>query len=144
MSDNYFLDTNIFVYLFVNDPDKKGVSYKLISRALLTREGKISSQVIREFLNVGIKKYPGQINELRLFFHNVLDPLCEVFPDSSLIEAAIDIHQDTKYSFYDSLIIAAALDADCRVLYSEDLQSGQIIHGMEIVNPYLPGFQLIQ
>jgi predicted nucleic acid-binding protein len=61
-----------------------------------------------------------------------------------LFSIGLDIHQETHYSFYVSLIIAAALRANCRVLYTEDMQSGQSVRGLEIVNPYLPGVKLIQ
>ncbi len=69
---------------------------------------------------------------------STLEPLCKVYPDSTaLFEAALDSHGRYKHSFYDSLIIAAALDARCELLYSEDLQHGQQIRRLRIVNPFV-------
>jgi predicted nucleic acid-binding protein len=54
-----------------------------------------------------------------------------------LLRRTIDISEKWKYSLYDSMIVAAALQADCAVLYSEDLQHGQQIESLAIVNPFL-------
>jgi predicted nucleic acid-binding protein len=67
----------------------------------------------------------------------VLLPLCEVFPDASLYSSALSIAEETGWTFYDSLIVGAALAADCSVLLTEDLQHGRTIRGMEIRNPFL-------
>ncbi len=67
----------------------------------------------------------------------VLAPLCIVFPTIRLLEEALDLRQELGYSFYDSLIIAAALEADCELLYSEDLHRGQKIRQLRIENPFV-------
>ena len=146
MSDKYFIDTNIFIYLIDKNSPKQQVSQNLVQAAIKSGDGYISTQVIQEFLNLATGKFLVQLKSFDSidFMENILFPLCLVYPDFELYKSAIEIKNETKYSFYDSLIIAAALEADCRVLYSEDLQSGQKIRGLEIVNPYLPGFQLIQ
>ena len=59
-----------------------------------------------------------------------------VYPDEGLIKTGLDIATTTGYSFYDSLIISAALKGGCSVLYSEDLQNGQRIMGVAIKNPF--------
>jgi len=66
----------------------------------------------------------------------VLGPLCKVYPDQALYEASLDLQQETGYSFYDALILASALRGTCEILYSEDLQGGQQIRGLRIVNPF--------
>lgn len=65
-----------------------------------------------------------------------MSPLCEVFPTIALYREALGVQADTGYSFYDSLIIAAALETGCGVLYSEDLQEGQTVRELKIVNPF--------
>ena len=66
----------------------------------------------------------------------MLSPLCEAFPTIALYREALDLHANLGYSFYDALIIAAALEAGCSTLYSEDLQDGQTVRDLKIVNPF--------
>ncbi len=66
----------------------------------------------------------------------VLNPLCQIYPDLLLYETCLEVQAESRYSFYDSLIIAAAMRGGCEILYSEDLQAGREIRGVKIVNPY--------
>ena len=58
-------------------------------------------------------------------------------PCPELLEAALGLRRENGFSFYDSLVIAAAQSAQCQILYSEDMQHGQLVGGMRIVNPFL-------
>jgi len=139
MNDKYFLDTNVLVYSFDRrDPAKQQVSEALIARALETHEGVISSQVIQEFLNVAGSKFERTMSpsECRLYLDSVLFPLCEVFPSRELYREALGVREGGGFSFYDALIVAAALEAGCRVLYTEDLQDGRQIRDLTIRNPF--------
>ena len=71
-----------------------------------------------------------------LYLDRVLGPLCEVLPTLDLYRHAVGLSSRWKCSFYDSLIIAAALQAQCTVLYSEDLQHGQEVEGLTLINPF--------
>jgi predicted nucleic acid-binding protein len=146
MNDKYFLDTNILVYLVDQSSSNQKVSQHIVLNALRSGNGIISSQVIQEFLNLATGKFfiKFKSTDITNFLNEILFPLCLVYPDFELFESALDIKAETHYSFYDSLIIAAALRANCGVLYTEDMQSGQSVRGLEIVNPYLPGVKLIQ
>ncbi len=73
----------------------------------------------------------------RIYLDGVLRPLGEVFPSFALYELTLQLQEETRYSFYDSLMIASALEANCRRLYSEDLQSGQKIRNLMIENPFI-------
>ena len=140
MSDKFFIDTNIFVYCFDDrQPDKKVRAQALISDALHTGNGIISWQVIQEFLNVSTRKFlvPLKPVDAKVYLQKVLHPLCHVFPDLDLYGAALDILAKTGYSFYDSLIIAAALRGRCAMLYSEDLHSGHNVDRLKVVNPFI-------
>ena len=140
MSDTFFIDTNIFVYSFSEDEkEKRDISRKLISKALSSEEGIISTQVIQEFINVAIHKFKVPINETdcKEYIKSVLDPLCTVYPDIDLYLLAIDIKTTTQYGFYDSLIISAALTGNCKILYSEDMQHNQKIRDLTIVTPFV-------
>lgn len=139
MSAKYFIDTNIFVYSFDNrQPHKKERAQALIQEALKTNTGIISAQVIQEFLNVATQKFavPLKIDDARAYLRLVMNPLCQIYPNLALYEKCLELQAETRYSFYDSLILAAALQGGCGILYSEDLQDGQQVRGVKIVNPY--------
>ena len=139
MPAEFFLDTNIFVYTFDRRaPEKQARARALVEQALGTGDGVVSSQVVQEFLHVAVQKFERPLSdELALrYLREVLDPLCSVFPSISLCETALSLHRRWRFSFYDSLIVAAALESDCKVLYSEDLQDGQEIESLTVVNPF--------
>ncbi|MFQ5627553.1 MAG: PIN domain-containing protein [bacterium] len=140
MNDKYFLDTNIFVYSFdARSPEKQKKAQKLIDEALNTRYGCISTQVVQEFLNVATRKFkePLSIQDSQHYLTTVLEPLCEIFTSIELYHRTLELAERWQYSFYDSLIIAAALKADCKILYTEDMQDGQMIQELKIVNPFV-------
>ena len=139
MPDRYFLDTNVFVYCFDRrDRRKQQRAEDLVGQALDDHLGVISTQVVQEFLNLATGKFSRPISnhDCRTYLDAVLAPLCEVFPTIALYREALDLHATIRYAFYDSLIIAAALQANCRILYSEDLHEGQSIRQLTIVNPF--------
>ncbi|MGE0021762.1 MAG: PIN domain-containing protein [Draconibacterium sp.] len=139
MKDKFFIDTNIIVYAF----DKRDVEKSQKAQGLIKLahkgEGCISFQVVQEFLNVALKKFevPLTPDDGKIYLSKILYPLCEVFPSESLYFNAIEIMERWRFSFYDSLIIAAAIDSDCRILYSEDLKHNQKIYELTIRNPFL-------
>lgn len=139
MNDKYFIDTNVFVYSFDNrQPSKRERALALIHEALRTGMGIISTQVIQEFLNMATQKFtvPMEIEGAREYLRLVMNPLCQIYPDLALYESCLELQAETRYSFHDSLILAAAHRGGCGVLYSEDLQDGQDVRGVKIVNPY--------
>ena len=140
MNDKFFLDTNILVYSFDEGaPEKRDRSRQLINLALQSSNGLISIQVVQEFLNAATRKFstPMTLKDSQRYLRQVLNPLCQVYTDLPLLENGLNIQDKTGYSFYDSLILAAAIKANCAVLYSEDLHHGQIVKGVKIANPYL-------
>jgi predicted nucleic acid-binding protein len=140
MSDKYFIDTNVFVYSFDQSQRTKHLrSLQLIQSALQTGLGIISTQVIQEFLNVATRKFavPMKPEDSKAYLRLVLNPLCQVYPDLSLFESSLDLQAETGYSFYDSLILSAAIRSECNFLFTEDMQDGQEIHGVLIKNPYI-------
>jgi len=140
MNDKFFLDTNIFIYSFnKSDTKKQKFAYELIQKALSTHSGCISFQVIQEFLNVATQKFeiPLKEQDCILYVINVLKPMCEVASSIKLYINALEIQQRWKYSFYDSLIISAALESNCKILYTEDLQHDHTIQSLRIINPFI-------
>jgi predicted nucleic acid-binding protein len=139
MSAKFFIDTNVFVYSFDSrQPLKQERALALIQDALNKGLGVISTQVIQEFLNVATLKFaaPMKIEDAKAYLRLVLNPLCQIYPDLALYESCLELQAETKYSFYDSLILAAALRGGCEVLYSEDFQDDQQVRGLKIINPY--------
>jgi len=140
MRDKFFIDTSIIIYSFDNDtPLKKSIAVELIKLALMRQAGCISYQVTQETLYVLIRKFQQKLttDDVKIFLQEVLSPLQLINPSRVLFESAIGVQSRWKFSFYDSLIIAAALERNCNILYSEDLQHGQKIEGLEIVNPFV-------
>lgn len=137
MSADYFLDTNVFIYLFDETNDAKRTSAEaLVRQALENGNGCISYQVVQETVRVltgGLNAAPHQV---RRIFEHVLLPLWQVNPGGELYHRGLDLHARFGYSFYDSLIIAAAIASDCKILYTEDLRQGQQIEGLTIRNPF--------
>jgi len=111
----------------------------LIDQALSSRTGLISHQVVQEFLNVALRKFetPLTVHECRSYLDQVLGPLCEVFPTVTLYQRALELKNEINVHFDDALIIAAASDAGCKILYTEDLQHNQRVAGLTIQNPFL-------
>jgi predicted nucleic acid-binding protein len=139
MSDKYFLDSNIFVYCFDRvDKAKNRKANTLVEGALKDHRAVISSQVIQEFLNLATTKFsaPMSEEESRKYMDRVLAPLCEVFVTLDLLKEALSIKTETGFSFYDSLILAAAMIANCSTVYSEDMNAGQKVRGVTIRNPF--------
>ena len=137
----FFLDTNIFVYaLLASEPLKKQRALQLVEQALASHQGCISYQVIQEFANVATRKFAQRFtpDQCKQFIEAAMQPLNRVASSPELLNAALDLQAETRYSFYDSLVIAAALQAGAEVLYTEDLQHNQLIAGtLRIVNPFL-------
>ncbi|MEE4287516.1 MAG: PIN domain-containing protein [Mariniphaga sp.] len=134
MNDKVFFDTNILVYSYsFTELDKQRISRKLIEET----DSYISTQVLQELVNTLTKKFGKSWNEAK----KVVDESCKnniVFSNQSkTISGACSIADKYQYSFYDSLIISAALSCKCKILFSEDFQHGQVIEdNLKIVNPF--------
>ena len=138
MSADEFLDTNVLVYSVDSEsPEKRQRALELVNRSVTGRTGCISFQVVQETLNVLIRKTETPVDRILEMLEVVLIPLWQVYPSAALYQDAISIQGRYGFSFYDSLVVAAALEAGCARLYSEDLQHGQQIRGLTIINPFL-------
>lgn len=140
MSDRFFLDTNIFVYRFdPGSPRKQEESEQLIRKAVGSHKGVVSYQVVQEFFNLALRKFaqPFRKAEAEQYLATVFRPLLAIHSSTALYNSALDIHFTTRLAWYDSLIVSAAIQAECKVLYTEDLQHGQRFGSLEIVNPFL-------
>jgi predicted nucleic acid-binding protein len=131
-----FLDSNVLLYVVdETEPRKQGIAVEILAAAR-GRGDVISFQVVQECLNVLLRSQTAaSLEEARRFLRIALVPLWKVQPTAALYERTLDVRARYQYSFYDGLIIAAALEAGCDQLLSEDLQAGQRIEGLTIVNP---------
>jgi predicted nucleic acid-binding protein len=139
-----FLDTNVFVYQFdVYTPDKQSIANKLIKQLSREKNGVCSPQVVREFTNVFMTKFQTKVGmfELDDIYDNLFAYLVVPFnEDFDFLKKSIYLHKRYDLSFYDALIVQSAIDLGCDTLYSEDLQDGQTIEGVKIVNPFAGNF----
>ena len=128
-----FIDTNVVVYAFSDDArsDK--------AQALLAASPVISAQVLNEFANIGRKKLNMSWPEIQEAVASITILASAVVAlDDDLTIAAVDLAERYRFSFYDALIVAAALRAGCDQLYSEDMQAGLIVgRQLTIINPFL-------
>jgi len=129
-----FFDTNVLLYLLSTDAAKADRA-----ESLLAAGGVISVQVLNEFAAVALRKLAMPVAELR----EILEPIrnvCRVEPvTEDTHERALALVERYGFSFYDALLVAAALRAGCARLYSEDFQHGQVVdRQLRILNPFHP------
>ena len=130
--DSRFFDTNILIYAFAADDPRSAQAEVLISDG-----GVIGVQVLNEFTNVTRRKLHWQWARIEAALRVIEELLGPARPLTTAIHArAVVLARDHKLSFYNGLIVAAALDAGCEMLYSEDLQHGQKLGGLRIENPF--------
>lgn len=135
--DKVFFDTNILVYSADNkDLRKKEIASKLISDAINSGNGVISTQCLQEFFNVAQKKLNISNQAAKEYVEFFADNIPVVEISVPLILSAVDISIKSQFSFWDSLILSAAGDTGCATVYSEDLNDQQIVGGARIQNPF--------
>lgn len=133
MRDKVFADTNVLLYLLSNDKQKKQ-----ISKEILASRPFISTQVLNEFSNVCIKKLKITSDPLLQVLETIDKHVSLVGFTSTTIRAAIRLQQRYQLQYYDSLIIATALENGCDLLLSEDLQHSMLINNqLKIINPFI-------
>lgn len=140
MSGRFFLDTNIFVYTFDhNAPAKAKKAAELIRQASNAGDGIVSYQVVQEFFNVALRRFsqPMTPAEAEQYLITVFRPLLAIQSSPAIYVEALRISATHRFAWYDSLIVAAALEGECETLYSEDLQHGREIEGLRIENPFV-------
>ncbi|RKY68377.1 MAG: hypothetical protein DRQ24_11790 [Candidatus Latescibacterota bacterium] len=132
MKDKVLLDSNIILYGFGREKTKKEIVKNLIrERPLLT------TQVINEVLNVLIKKFNFSIDEVKEVLNFLRTKTEIILVNLYTIDIALTVKERYNFSYWDSLIIASALENGCRILYTEDMQHGQVIEKtLTIKNPF--------
>jgi len=134
MKGKVFLDTNILVYLHSLKEDRK----RAISTDILEAcDCWTSMQALNEFCNVNLKKLNRSCEEIELAMDEIRSMCTICFISLDTIRYALSLHARYRYSYYDCVMLASALQHGCKYFLSEDLSSGQIIESrLTIVNPF--------
>lgn len=136
LAERIFIDTNVLLYADDLDAgDKRETAQSLLYQAYVDGNGVLSTQVLQEFFVASTRKLgvPAEIARRKV---ELLSRLDVVTIQPSLILDAIDLHRLHALSFWDALIVRAAAASGCRRLLTEDMQSGQVIAGVKIENPF--------
>ena len=140
MNGRFFLDTNVFVCSFdASAPAKARRARQLIQRAVATGKGIVSYQVAQEFFNVALRRFaqPMAVAEAEQYLATVFRPLTAVHSSQTLFAEALRLSDRYRLSWYDALTVAAAIEGQCSLLYSEDLQHRQRFGDLQVENPFL-------
>lgn len=137
MNERSFIDTNILVYS--DDADSKvksDISIDLLEKAMRTKLGVLSTQILQEYFVATTRKLglSAELAKKRVEFFSLFH-VVQITPLD--IFSAINIYRLYQLSFWDSLVIHAARQSNCRILLSEDMNHGQEIEGVTIVNPFI-------
>jgi predicted nucleic acid-binding protein len=135
MSDKVFIDTNLLVYAISTDAEKSAKIEYLFRESF---DFVISTQVINEFVHTCYRKNLLPAAEIRSAVEDFLSFFDLITIQETTIVTALDLKEQHSFSWYDALIIAVALENDCDVLFSEDMQHGMVIdEKLTIKNPFL-------
>lgn len=129
-----FLDTNIIIYSYSQDePDKQQRAIECVQAGTPW----ISTQVLNETVNVLRRKFSLEYPQILAVVHELTQQLQTAIVSVNTIQSALAIAERYQYSYFDSLIVASALEIGCDRLYSEDLQNGQQINNqLTVINPF--------
>ena len=137
MSGRSFFDTNVLVYTDDQDaPEKRDRATALYEECHGSRQAVVSTQVLQEYF-VTVTRKLGVAAEIARRKTELFGRMHLVRPDLQDLLGAVDLHRLHGFSFWDALIVRAALVSACRRLYTEDLQPGCKIDGLEVVNPFV-------
>lgn len=136
MATRSFIDTNVLVYAEASDaPLKQFAALTLLKGLYEEGLGVLSTQVLQEYCNVALKKLklPAQYVRSQLDLYEQFE-VVQVTP--AIIHAGLDIHQTRSVSFFDAIVLASAHAAGCNVIWTEDMNAGEVINGVSIANPF--------
>lgn len=134
MMNNFALDTNVLIYLH----DEFDSSKRLMAKNLLAENPTISSQVVSEYLNTTRRILKFSKSELLMRASNLFSR-CNIFPVTpDTLHYASELLEKYNFQLFDSVIVAAAIQAQCDVLYSEDMHNGLLVDKkLTILNPFI-------
>jgi len=134
MSVRAFIDTNIFIYLYsAKEPKKRNICIDELDK----HERVASIQILNETANVFRKKFNWSAEKIQVHLDNI-EKFCLINRvERTTIDSALKLSEKYKYSYYDCLMLASALESGCDIILSEDMSDGQMIESkLKIVNPF--------
>ncbi len=136
MTDLAFVDSNVILYaLDRRDQRKSELAEELLAELAASQLGVISTQIVNEVVSVVLSKYGmGHIEVVEIV--ESMRSFRTVTHDVEMTLAAVELHEEHAINFWDALIVAAAVSAGCKTLYTEDLSHGHTIAGLRIVDPF--------
>lgn len=134
--DRAFFDTNVLLYAHDSRyPQKRKAARELLERHARERSAVLSTQVLQELFVNAVKKLQLPVAAAKELLSSYgRFNVVQVSPE--LILGAVDLHAAAQFSFWDALVVRAASVGNCAVLYTEDLNDGQTVDGVRIVNPF--------
>ena len=136
MTATVFVDTNVLLYAIdVTNPAKREMARSWREQLWLSRRGRVSVQVLQEFYANVIRKHPAARDQARAEILNLL-AWRPVAMDTDILSLGWQLQDRFQLSFWDSLIVAAAKSSSCKFLLTEDLQSGQDLDGITVLDPF--------
>lgn len=134
MSDKITLDSNILIYAFANNNDfRKSIAIDIIAKCNI-----ISLQAVNETSYILLKKFKLPEEQLEKVIQFLKDQFIISSLTTNILDQTIKLHKKYNFSFWDSMMIAAALENHCSIIYTEDLSHGQLIENrLQIVNPFI-------
>ena len=136
MATRSFIDTNVLVYAEASDaPLKQRAALTLLKGLYEEGLGVLSTQVLQEYCNVALKKLklPAQYVRAQLDLYEQFE-VVQVTP--AIIRAGLDLHQTRSASFFDAIVLASAHASGCNVIWTEDMNVGELVNGVRIANPF--------
>ena len=136
MAARSFIDTNVLVYAEASDePHKQRQALALLKSLYDANLGVLSTQVLQEYCNVALKKLklPAQHVRAQLDLYEQFE-VVQVTPQ--IIRAGLDLHQTRSVAFFDAIVLASAHAAGCNVIWTEDMNAGEVVNGVGISNPF--------
>ena len=138
MTGSAFFDTNVLTYALTVRAGLERDPRSEIAEKTLSLGGVVSVQVLNEFADVASRTFKKSWDAIEQYLE-VINALCgRAVPLTAETQAAaIEISRNHGYRIYDSLILAAAQQAGCATVFTEDMQHGQVVEGVRIENPFL-------
>ena len=139
MGERVTIDSNIWAYAFMEGDDRRSVVAKSLIESYKRSRNKIiiSTQIVNEVCNVMLKKGGVNSSDVNGYIDYFYTESSVVLMQENTMRLAVQLRFDQSLSFWDSLIVAIAVENNCDTLYSEDIQHGLKIKQLRIVNPFL-------
>jgi predicted nucleic acid-binding protein len=137
MTTRSFIDTNVLIYAEASDePLKQRAAIALLKSLFLDGQGVLSTQILQEYCNVALKKLKLSAQHVRaqLDLYEQFE-IVQVTP--AIIHAGLDLHQTRSISFFDAVVLASAHASGCEVIWTEDMNTAEVINGVRIANPFM-------